>query len=125
MVLPLVRYSRGAISDLKPQPRTIALAHLHVVPEDLLDLAHPAHIERLRHVDKVHLPWTLHKASVFRRHAEVVNMAPMLEEEVTVSARDEVDDVLGVLRKTLNRLSRAISGDSLRRDLDDGSERAL
>ena len=57
--------------------------------------------------------------------ADLVHMAPVLFEEVSITARDEVHDVLGVRCELADSVEGALGGYGVRGDFDDGGEGAL
>ena len=69
---------------------------LHVVPENLLNLAQPTHIKRLCHIQELVVIRRLDKASMFCGQAKVRDVSPVFFEKVAVTSRNEVNDIFGV-----------------------------
>ena len=59
------------------------------------------------------------------REPELLDLAPVLVQEVAVPTRDQVDDVLGVLGQLGDRLVRQLCRDRVVRVLDDRGQGAL
>ena len=70
--------------------------NLSVVPEDLLNLTHPAHIEALSEVGPHRASTFADETTMLSREADVLEVAEVFLEELAVTTRDDIDDVLGI-----------------------------
>lgn len=119
--LDLYRASLRALGISLVEIRT----HLHVVPENLLHLAHPAHIQSLGHVDKLVIFGRAHKAAVLCRQAKILDVAPVFLQEIAIAARDEVDDIVGVLGESRDDSASSLGWDGLGGNFDNRGESTL
>jgi len=112
-----------ALLDLDERTRRA----LSIVPEDLLDLGHPAHVERLGEIDpRVRIrARCAHETTMFGAHAESANVAEVLQQEGRVATGDDPDDVFGIRGQLLESLKRCYSRNCGTWDLDNRRERAL
>ena len=78
--------------------------HLCVVFEHAANIGHPRHVKLERQVEPLGLARLLDKAAVLCRETNVLDVTEMLGEERLISARDDVDEVPGIVAKCLEGL---------------------
>lgn len=140
IVLPVVRYWISSLHLSVSRPLLVLAkqlfpqtpfrirpynTHLHVVPENLLHLRHPAHIQRFSHIRKLGVLGRADKRAVFGTEAHILDVAPVLLEEIAITARYEIDDIFRVGGELADGRKGALGGDCLRGDFNDGRQGAL
>ncbi len=125
MVLPVVRCRRGQYRQLLSGISLDVASHLGVVSEDLLNLAKPAHVKSLGHVEPIFGSRQPQETSMLCAETKVFDHAPVLLQEVAIATGNQEDDIVGVLRQLGNGVARPLGRHRLRRNLNNRSERAL
>jgi hypothetical protein len=84
------------------------ITHFGVVLENLFDLSQPTHVQHIGEIGPLCLTGSTNETTVFGRHTESFDVTQVLCQEVSVTAGDDVDQILGIFAQSFERLKSGI-----------------
>ena len=100
-------------------------AYFSVVLENLFDLSQPAHIQDVGEICPLCLTGSTHETTVLSGHTETFNVSQVLCQKISVTAGDEIHQILGICAQAFERLESGLRGDGHAWSLDDRRQGTL